>query len=323
MSMYHYEVLGHYLREIDPQVVALLSAEDSEEQIAKMVDGQWSYSAPSQRWEETRQYKTAKGAKKRMEDWRESDYRHQNGWIDYFTGIRFHCDMNPPDAWRPNGWRSDSWTHKRTYAGIVIEVSDRIPSDIWKTDKFPIVAILKMAAEDLRKANPVSQKHLHVVEMAPADKDGIVIVELGWEKDYVVAWPATIADAIHMARCLSQLYRECTIAVYGRFTDGWEWRPLEWKGDSYFDWDRSLHRNKPLGDLNHYGAKAVQQVEELAELTAKLGEIPPAETNLAEYNTIHDFIHARLGKQLMQALVNIGAVTPLLVAPNDSEPSLN
>ena len=104
---YHHEVIAGYLREIDPQVVALLAAEDSAERIAKMVYGKWSYSAPSQRYEETRQYKTARGAKKRMDDWREADYRTQRGWQDFFTGIRFYCDMNPPECWQPDGWRTD------------------------------------------------------------------------------------------------------------------------------------------------------------------------------------------------------------------------
>ena len=36
---YHHEVIAGYLREIDPQVVAFLAAEDSAERIAKMVDG--------------------------------------------------------------------------------------------------------------------------------------------------------------------------------------------------------------------------------------------------------------------------------------------
>ncbi|MCY3864250.1 MAG: hypothetical protein OXG68_02315 [Chloroflexi bacterium] len=257
-----------------------------------------------------------------MEDWREADYRQQNGWIDYFTGIRFYCDMNPPDCWRPNGWRTDNWTHKRTFAGIVIEVSDRIPANVWK-DKFPIVRILEMAAEDLRQANPVSQRHLHVVEQAPADKAGICIVHLGYEKDLVVTWSATSADVIHMARCLSQLYRKQTIAVYGRFKDGWQWRPLEWKGDLLWTWERSLNGNKPLSDLTWYGSDAIEKVEELTELTAKIAEISEPKTNLAEYNTIHDFIHMRLGKQLMQGLVNIGVVTTMLVAPHGGERSLN
>ena len=180
-----------------------------------------------------------------------------------------------------------------------------------------------MAAEDLRQANPVSQKHLHVVEQAPADKDGIVIVELGYEMDYMVAWSASSADAIHTARCLSQLYSKCTIAVYGRFQDGWQWRPLEWKDDSYWDWDRRLRANKSLGDLIYYGADAIAKVEELTALTPKLTEIPQPETDLAEYNTIHDFLHQRLGAQLMRSLVNIGAVTTMLVPPPDNEPSLN
>ena len=52
--------------------MALLSADDATEQIAKMVEGQVELlrTLPTQ-YEETRQYKTAKGAKKRMEDWRE------------------------------------------------------------------------------------------------------------------------------------------------------------------------------------------------------------------------------------------------------------
>ena len=62
-------------------------------------------------------------AKKRMDDWREADYRTQRGWQDFFTGIRFHCDMNPPECWQPDGWL--------TYAGIVIEISDRIPPGNW------------------------------------------------------------------------------------------------------------------------------------------------------------------------------------------------
>lgn len=126
-----------------------------------------------------------------------------------------------------------------------------------------------------------------------------------------------------LARRLSQIYRKCTIAVYGRFTDGWEWRPLEWKGDSYWDWDRRLRDNKPLRDLIYYGADAIAKIEELAELTAKLVDIPQPTIDLAEYNTIHQFLHARLGKQLMQSLVNIGAVTTMLVPPSDNEPSLN
>jgi len=323
MSKYHHEVIGRYLQDIDPQVVALLSADDAAERIAKMVDGQWSYSAPSKRYEETRHYKTAKGAKKRMEDWREADWRTQNGWHDFHTGIRFYCDMNGPECWRESGWRTDQWSGKRTFAGVVIEISDRIPADIWKTDKFPIVAILQMAAADLRQANPVSRKHLHVVEQAPADRDGIVIVELGYDMDLMVAWSATHADAIHMARCLCQLYPKCTIAVYGRFSDGWEWRPLEWKGDAYWDWDRSLRDNEPLRNLIYYGADAIKNVENLVGLADKLAEIPPAETDLAEFNTIKDFLTQRVTQRLMQSLVSIGGAVPLIATPDEDHSHLN
>lgn len=139
----------------------------------------------------------------------------------------------------------------------------------------------------------------------------------------MVAWSAAIADAIHTVRCLSQIYRKCTIAAHGRHSDGWEWRPLDWKEDSYGSWDRRLRGIEPLRDLIYYGADAIEKVEELTKLTAKLADIPPAEECLAEYSTIHDFVHARLGKQLMQSLVNIGAVTTMLVPPVNGEPSLN
>ncbi|MCY3864249.1 MAG: hypothetical protein OXG68_02310 [Chloroflexi bacterium] len=51
MSKYHYEVIGGYLRDPNPATLALLTAEDSAERIAKMVDGKWRYSAPSQRYD--------------------------------------------------------------------------------------------------------------------------------------------------------------------------------------------------------------------------------------------------------------------------------
>jgi len=208
MSMYHHEVIGGYLREISKPTLALLTAEDSAERIVKMVDGKWSYYAPTPSFNEGRDYKTAKGAKKRMDDWRQEPY-NQN---DRYHGIRWYCDMNPPECWREEGWRNDQWQDTLHYSGIVLDFSECLTADVWK-DKFPIVAILQMAAEDLRNANPNSRQHLHVVGQAPEDKDGICIVELGYEKDLVVTWSATSADAIHMARCLSQIYRKQTIAV--------------------------------------------------------------------------------------------------------------
>ena len=216
-----------------------------------------------------------------------------------------------------------NWTHKRTYAGIVIEVGDRFPPGIWK-DKHPIVDILQMAAEDLRQANPVSRKHLHVVEQAPADKDGIVIVELGYEMDYMVTWSATSADAIHTARCLSQLYSKVhdrrlwpLQRRLGMAAAGMERRLLLGPGIA------ACATTNRCGDLIYYGADAIKKVEELAALTPKLTEIPQPETDIAEYNTIHDFLHQRLGAQLMRSLVNIGAVTTMLVPPIDGDPSLN
>ncbi|MCY3866064.1 MAG: hypothetical protein OXG68_11555 [Chloroflexi bacterium] len=247
-------------------------------------------------------YEDAKGAKKRMDDWPEETSWRQP---DHFTGILWYCDMNTVER-----FRDPSWTSDLDYSGLVVEIDKRIPVNVWK-DKFPIVRILELAADELRQANPVSERHRHVVEQAPEDKDGICIVHLGFEKDLVVTWSATSADAFHMARCLSQFYRKQMIAVYGRFKDGWEWRPLEWNGDTYWDWERSLNGNKPLSDLTWYGSDAIAKVEELTELTAKIAIIPQAKTNLAEYNTIHDFVHQRLGAQLMQGLVNIGAVTTM------------